>query len=109
MKTEQKGMRQHEIGNAQAWYYPADRLIVVWECFLEASFRQHPFAEDEYMLKLWQAFEHWLYKQFPQAGRIATPYNDPIAHTIEEYQTFLRALGYQPSPTAQAAFEKPIK
>ncbi len=48
-----------------------------------------------------------LVKQFPQAIRLVTPFNDPIAHSIEEYQTFLRALGYK--PVAKAAFGKPLK
>ena len=109
LKTDVKGMRQHELGNAQAWYYPQDKVIVLWECFLDASFRTHPLAADTHMRQLWQAFEHWLVKQFPDATRIATPFNDPIAHSIEEYQAFLRALDYHPSPTAEAAFEKPIK
>ena len=38
---------------------------------------------------------------------LATPFNDPIAETIEEYQTFLRSLGY--APIAEAAFGKAIK
>ncbi len=100
-------MRQHEIGNAQSWYYPADKLIVIWECFLESSYRTHPFKDDLYMSTLWRAFEQWLIHQFPQAARIATPFNDPIAQTIEEYQEFLRVLGYQ--PIAKAAFGKPIR
>ena len=29
-----EGMRHVEIGQAQAWYYPADRLLVLWECYL---------------------------------------------------------------------------
>jgi hypothetical protein len=107
VKSEEKGMRQHEIGNAQAWYYPAEKTIVLWECFLW-DFRTHPLVEDPHMGKLWQAFEHWLIKQFPHATRLVTPFNDPIAHTIEEYQTLLRSLDYHPSPTAQVAFEKPI-
>ena len=58
------------------------------------------------MPKLWQAFEHWLYKQFPEATRVVTPFNDPIAKTIEEYQTFLCSLGY--TPIAKSAFGKEI-
>ena len=107
LNTEAKGMRQHELGNAQAWYYPGEKMIVLWECFLEASFRRHPLADDPHTLKLWQVFEKWLFKQFPEATRIATPFNDPIAHSIEEYQTFLRSLGYE--PVAKAAFGKPLK
>ena len=59
------------------------------------------------MPKLWSSFEQWLMKQFPEATRIATPFNDPIAKTIEEYQTFLRKLGY--APIAQAAFGKAVE
>lgn len=109
-KIEAKGLKQHQIGNSQAWYYPADKLIVLWECYLDSFMRGgKAINEDEHMRRLWHAFEKWLCKQFPDATRLATPFNDPIAETIEEYQTFLRALGYYPSPTAKAAFEKPIQ
>ena len=107
LSSNVKGMRQFDIGNAQAYFYPEDKLILIWECFLESDFRSHPFKDDLYMGKLWLAFEQWLIKQFPQATRIATPFNDPIAQTIEEYQEFLRSLGY--GPVAQAAFGKPIR
>jgi hypothetical protein len=60
-----------------------------------------------YLRKLWSSFEHWLIKQFPEATRIATPFNDPIAKSIEEYQAFLHALGYE--PVAKAAFGKTIQ
>jgi len=105
LSTQAKGMRQHQIGNAQAWYYPQDKLIVLWECFLDAHMRNvTSLTDDLYMQKLWRSFEHWLAKQFPEATRIATPFNDPIAETIDEYQTFLRSLGYE--PVAKAAFGK---
>ncbi len=107
LSTQAKGMRQHQIGNAQAWYYPQDRVIVLWECFLDAHMRNvKSLAEDMYMQKLWRSFEKWLANQFPEATRIATPFNDPIANSIEEYQTFLRSLGY--TPIAQAAFGKTL-
>ena len=31
LSTYVKGMRQHQIGNSQAWYYPQDKVIVLWE------------------------------------------------------------------------------
>ena len=108
LSTHVKGMRQHQIGNAQAWYYPQDKTIVLWECFLDSQVRNiRSLTEDMHMPKLWKAFEQWLYQQFPEATRIATPFNDPIANSIEEYQTFLRTLGY--TPIAQAAFGKAIE
>jgi len=107
VSTQVKGMRQNQVGNSQAWYYPADKTIVIWECFFDSQIRNiKSLTDDMYMPKLWQSFEHWLSQQFPEATHIATPFNDPIAETIEEYQTFLRSLGY--SPVAQAAFGKKI-
>ncbi len=104
--VDRQGVREVEIGNAQAWYYPADATLVLWECYLSSFVRDVPFAEDAHMKKLWSSFEAWLRQQFPQATRIATPFNDPIAPTIEAYQTFLRSLGY--APVAKAAFGKQL-
>jgi hypothetical protein len=93
---KQEGTREVQIGSAQAWYYHDDKILEIWECFLDARFRTHPFAHDPHMQKLWQQLEVWLTKQFPEATRMVTPCNDPIAETIEEYQEFLRSLGYTP-------------
>jgi hypothetical protein len=108
VSTQVKCMRQNQVGNAQAWYYPVDKTIVIWECFFDSQIRNiHSLTEDAYMPKLWKTFEHWLSQQFPEATRIATPFNDPIAETIAEYQAFLRSLGY--APIAEAAFGKAMK
>jgi hypothetical protein len=106
LSSKVNGVRQREIGNAQAWYYPRDKVIVLWECFLHSSMRNKPLLEDENMQQLWKCFERWLIKKFPKAKTLATPFNDPIAESTEEYQAFLKSLGY--SPIAQAAFGKKI-
>lgn len=107
LSTNVKGMRQNQVGNAQAWYYPQDRFIVLWECFFDSQIRNRKsLTEDIYMPKLWKTFELWLIKQFPEATRIVTPFNDPIANSIEEYQMFLRSVGF--TPIAEAAFGKEI-
>src|SRR5437763_7254254 len=85
LSSEINGWRQKVIGNAQAWYYPADKTIVLWECLLNDGFREHPLPEDINMRNLWKSFERWLIKQFPKAETLATPFNDPIAESIEEY------------------------
>jgi hypothetical protein len=103
---KQEGVRDVQIGSSQAWYYHEDRTLEIWECFLWEDFRTHPFVDDLHMQKLWKAVEAWLVKQFPQAIRIVTPCNDPIAENIDEYQTFLRSLGYE--PVAKSAFGKPV-
>ena len=56
------------------------------------------------MKKLWVGFEQWPTKQFSEATHIATPFNDPIAHSTEEYQRFIRSLAY--TLLAKAAFGK---
>jgi hypothetical protein len=106
LSSKVNGVRQHGVGSAQAWYYPKDKVIVLWECFLHSPMRNKPLPEDENMRQLWDGFERWLLKQFPKAKTLATPFNDPIAESIDEYQSFLRSLGYE--PVAKAAFGKKI-
>ena len=59
------------------------------------------------MQNLWQTFERYLLTKFPQASTLATPWNDPIADSIDDYQAFLKTLGY--SPLAQGAFGKKVR
>src|SRR6266699_543061 len=104
--SHHEGFREAQVGNAQAWYYPTDKTIVLWECFFDDRFRKHPLPTDTNMQNLWQSFEHYLLKKFPQASTLATPFHDPIAESIDEYQIFLKTLGY--SSLAQGAFGKRI-
>ena len=34
------GMRHREVGQAQDWYYPADRVLMIWECFLLDQYKE---------------------------------------------------------------------
>jgi hypothetical protein len=36
------GFREAQAGNAQAWYYSADKTIVLWECFFDRPVSQTP-------------------------------------------------------------------
>jgi len=103
--AEEVGMRQQPVGKAQAWYYTADRTLVLWECFLESPYRDAPLAEDANMRRLWLGVEDFLVTRFPAATRITTPFDDPIAER-ETYQAFLRSLTYE--PVAKAAFGKAL-
>jgi hypothetical protein len=94
IKTNFDGVRAVEIGNAQAWYYAEDSVIVLWECFLDSYVRDAPLGKDENMALLWSAFEQWLIKRYPEAKQVVTPWSDPMWPT-EEYQAFLRARGYR--------------
>ena len=42
-----------------------------------------------------------------KASTLATPFHDPITESIDEYQAFLKALGY--SPLAKAAYGKKVR
>ena len=105
-QPKHEGFKEVQVGNGQAWYYHKDKTIVLWECFFDDRFQKHPFLDDANMQSLWKSFEQWLIKQFPKASTLATPFNDPIAESIEEYQAFLKSLGY--SPLAKGAFGKQL-
>lgn len=103
---EQQPMQRHPCGTAQGWFYPADRLLVIWECMLSKHFSDAPLLDDPNMSLLWQALEAWAVREFPDAQRIATPFRDP-QYEDTAYQAFLARLGYQ--SVAKAAFGKPVE
>lgn len=103
--AEQRGRRREEIGKAQAWYYPADRLLLLFECFFIPRFRDAPLLEDANLPALWMGMEGWLIGRFPEAERLATPFRD-LEYDTESYQAFLRRMGY--APVAKAAFGKAV-
>lgn len=103
--TRQEGVQEIRIGSGQAWYYPADRALVLWECFLDSFVREKKLRQDTHMAALWRSFEDWLRRRFPETRTIATPFSDPLFST-EEYQAFLRSLGF--SPIGKAVFGKTL-
>jgi hypothetical protein len=104
---EKPKMKEQEIGDGQAWYYPGDKTIVLWECELRPHFEDKPIHQDPNMQGLWIGFETFLTQHFKSATQIATTYTDPDYKT-GEYQQFLTQLGYKPHPTARAAWAKKI-
>jgi hypothetical protein len=105
--AQERKLKEVEIGQAQAWYYPADKTIIVWECLLHHFVQEKPLLEDHNMTDYWQGFERFLQQHFPNAAQIATPYHDP-EYEFTEYQQFLTTLGYRPHESARAAWSKPI-
>lgn len=101
MSATTAGTRQREIGHAQAWHYPLDRTLVLWECYLNPPFRDRPLPEDVNMARLWTATERWLLERFPATTRIVTTARDPLFGDAE-YQRFLTERGYEPVTTAYA-------
>lgn len=91
-----EGMRHVEIGQAQAWYYPADRLLVLWECYLYDYWRAADPLRDAALAAVWDGFERRLRTHFPHAARIATPSWEDI-YERPAWQAFLTQHGYAPA------------
>jgi hypothetical protein len=100
-----EGMKHEEIGSSQAWYYPEDQTLVLWEVDLHRHHRQPNPVGDPVLTAVWQGFERVLVEHCPGAKVLATPFDDPN-YEREEYQAFLRSQGYE--PIAQAAFGKEV-
>ena len=67
------GALAREIGNAQGWRYPADRLIVHWETVLFDWCRVEDPLSDLLLNRIWSSFEEVLVEALPEAERIVTP------------------------------------
>jgi len=98
-----EGMRHKEVGHIQAWHYPKDRTLVLWECYFNRPFRDQPLLQDENMRNLWMSTERFLLDRFSGRCRLLTPFRDP-EFPDDEYQQFLRELGFQ--SVAKAAYGK---
>jgi hypothetical protein len=105
LAADEHGVRRERIGTAQAWFYPTDRTLVLWEALIEERFRDAPLPEDTNMRRLWLGIEDFLTTRFPVAERITTPFDDPAFETAD-YRAFPGSLGY--ASVAQAAFGKHI-
>jgi hypothetical protein len=99
-RSDWEGMRHREIGNAQAWYYPGDRLVVLWECYLNDWCRQENPVTDPALSTVWAGFEGLVRDRFAEAARIVTPSWEDLYEKVD-WQQFLAGQGYEPvSPKA---------
>lgn len=88
------GLRHQQLGTMQAWFYPADQALIVWEVDLHDRYRTEPPAEDGLLSTLWQNWEQFLLSRCPEAEFIATPSVEPDYHP-DPWQEFLETQGYQ--------------
>ena len=73
VSSDWSGMTHQQIATAQAWYYPEDKLLVLWEIVLSNIYHQNISPNDnQILLNLWKAFEAFLQKEFTQTTRIIT-------------------------------------
>jgi hypothetical protein len=98
-------LQEREIGNAQAWYYPAEKALVLWECYLFEPYAKKDPRKDPLLAAIWQGFEETLLKELPDTTRIYTSY-EPI-YERPVYKTFLAKQGY--GLIKKVAFMKEVK
>jgi hypothetical protein len=98
-------LQEREIGNAQAWYYPEDKALIFWECYLFEPYRQEDPRKDALLAIIWQGFEKTLLKELPDTAKIYTTY-EPI-YDRPVFKTFLRKMQYR--PIEKVAFVKEVK
>jgi hypothetical protein len=104
--AEWEGLRERDIGQAQAWYYPQDNVTVLWECFLSTEPRNAVPYHDAVLTCLWQGVEQVLLARFAKTHYLATPATDAAYRTVA-YQQFLLGRGYH--RMSAAAFLKTVR
>jgi hypothetical protein len=97
-------LQEREIGNAQVWYYPADKALVLWESYLFEPYAQKDLLKDSLFATIWQGFEKILLQELPDTARIYTTY-EPI-YERPVFKTFLRKMQYR--PVEKVAFVKEV-
>ena len=84
-----EGIRHREIGTAQAWWYPADRVLMLWECYLNDDVRQEDPLTEQVLVMVWTGFEGAL------RDRFATPSWEDL-YERPAWQQFLAGQGFEP-------------
>lgn len=97
----------HEVPVAagQAHYYPADRLLSIWELFLEPQQQRIDDPREDLLLRgIWTHMEQFLSARFPEATRLGALWEP--AYDREQWAGFLAALGY--GQLAPSVFAKSV-
>jgi hypothetical protein len=89
------GLQHRRMGTVQAWAYPADRLLVLWECVLDDGVRRDSPLTDPGLSAVWAGFEGVFTRWFPQAERMVTPSWEDL-YERPAWQQFLAGQGYAP-------------
>ncbi len=106
LSSERAGWRSRYLGNAQGWCYPADRVVMLWECLLEDWCRRSDPLTDPLLAQIWERFEERLIADLPDAERIVTPSWEDL-YSREDWQVFLIQQGYTPESPVVFAKQMP--
>ncbi len=97
--------REFRLADAQAWHYPADRTIVLWELLIAPQYERQPDPREHLLLRsLWLHYEGLLAARFPTADQLLTTWED--SYPREQWAGFLRTIGYHEQ--GLAVFAKPL-
>lgn len=99
-----EGVRKEFVGNAQGWYYPKEKALMLWECYLEDRHRITNPLDDENLDVIWRGFERTLLERTVGAEKLYTTWEDIYARPV--WQRFLEHQGYQ--QVDKALFEKGV-
>lgn len=94
LSTGRVGWRARDLGNAQGWCYPEERLIMLWECYLEDWCRRADPTTDLLLARVRESFEARLTASLPEVERMVTPSWEDL-YRREDWQVFLMQQGYQ--------------
>lgn len=91
--------RERRIGEADAYFYHEDCILLLWRCRIVEPCRQHDPNGDALLHAVWEGFDRFLHRRFPDARSMVTPaWNLP--YPSRRWLLFLAAHGFtQPSPT----------
>lgn len=65
-------MLHQEIGQAQAWGYPVDKVAALWECLLYDWCREQDPIDDLTLTNIWSGVERLLIEQLLELERLVT-------------------------------------
>ena len=104
--SDVKQLQELEIGNAQAWYYPAEKALVLWECYLHKPYQQKDLLTDSLAAMVWQGFEQLLLKrkELRNAAPIYTTYEPIYERTV--WTKYMKKHGYR--KVGKVAFLKEV-
>lgn len=79
---------RYEPARMRAWYFHEDRALAMWDVEVWGE------ASSAFERQLWQGFEQWLVKRYPDAARIFTDDLQPVTYPGRKW-ALLESLGYQ--------------
>jgi hypothetical protein len=96
--------REVRLADGQAWHYPADRTLVLWELLLEQATGVGDPRESFLYRTLWTRYEQYLTRRFAGVQVLLTTWEDQFPRL--QWEGFVSALGYH--RTQPGVFRKEV-